>query len=428
MPQSLRTAITHATVITMDDERRVLTDATILLEGDRIIEVGASSPAAPANAAIIDVGGGIVLPGLINTHCHAAMTLYRGQADDRSLQDFLAKLLPLEGATATEAHLAAGARLAVAEMLRSGTTTALDMYWHPEVSSAVAAEGGLRLVTGPIFIGGVGPDHLDFKARLAAAEAAVPAGWTMAHGTYTMSVAELEAVGHLAAAGPTRFHIHAAENQAEVDQVVATTGRRPVELLDELGLLGPTTVLAHAVALTDDEVARLGATRTAVAHCPMSNMKLASGVCRVADLQAAGATVALGTDGASSSNDLDLFGAMRAAALLAKVSSLDPTALSAQRVLEMATIEGAAALGLDPDLGSIAVGKLADLVLLDPASPSLNPVVDPISAVVYAASRADVTDVWVGGDHVVAKRQLQHIDLSAAISAVDQIVAGFPSA
>lgn len=195
--------------------------------------------------------------------------------------------------------------------------------------------------------------------------------------------------------------------------------------LVNLGLLGPTTVLAHAVVLTDDEVARLGATATAVAHCPLSNMKLASGICRVVDLLAAGATVGLGTDGPSSSNDLDLFAAMRVAGLLAKVASLDPSALTAHQVFKMATIEGARTLGLEAVTGSIEVGKEADLIRLDPSSPSLTPAFDPVSAVVYAASRADVVDVWVAGERVVADRRHTTLDLEAVLSEVRMVTRTF---
>jgi 5-methylthioadenosine/S-adenosylhomocysteine deaminase len=313
----------------------------------------------------------------------------------------------------------------MAEMLGGGVTSALDMYWFPEATEEAARSAGLRLATGPLFIGGTGPDHQHFADRVVAFGASGPHAWTMVHGTYTMSVDELEVAAGLARAAGARLHLHAAENQAEVDQVVAATGRRPVELLDDLGLLGPMTVLAHAVVLTDHEVERLGATATAVAHCPLSNMKLASGVCRVVDLRAAGATVALGTDGPSSSNDLDLFAAMRVAGLLAKVSHLDPTALSAHDVLKMATIEGARALGLDDVTGSIEVGKEADLIRLDPWSPSLTPAFDPVSAVVYAASRADVVDVWVAGRQVLADRRHTTIDVEAAIRDVRAVSGGF---
>ncbi|MEI8405092.1 MAG: amidohydrolase [Actinomycetes bacterium] len=421
-----RTVIHNATVLTADAADRVLVDASVVIEGSVIVAiVDGGRPDPQPGEVVIDAGAGIVMPGLVDVHSHLPMTLFRGLADDRDLQAFLGRLLPLEAATLTPAVVAAGGRLAMAEMLGAGVTTALDMYWYPEVTAEVAAAAGLRLATGPLFIGGEAPDHERFADRVAAYSASGPHDWTMVHGTYTMSVGELEEAAGLAAAAGSRLHLHAAENQAEVDQVLAVTGRRPVELLDHLGLLGPTTVLAHAVVLTDDEVARLGATATAVAHCPLSNMKLASGICRVVDLLAAGATVGLGTDGPSSSNDLDLFAAMRVAGLLAKVASLDPSALTAHQVFKMATIEGARTLGLEAVTGSIEVGKEADLIRLDPSSPSLTPAFDPVSAVVYAASRADVVDVWVAGERVVADRRHTTLDLEAVLSEVRMVTRTF---
>ena len=422
MSTPTRTVIHGATVITADEADRVLLDASIVIEDDRIVELHEGGRPAPQPGELsVAAGGGIVMPGLIDAHSHLPMTLYRGLADDRDLQSFLGLLLPLEAATLDEETVAIGARLAMAELLRAGVTTALDMYWYPEVTAGVAEEAGLRLATGPLFIGSTGPDHRTFAERTTAFGASGPHAWTMLHGTYTMTIDELRATAELARAAGSRVHLHASENQAEVDQVVAATGRRPIELLDEVGLLGPEVVLAHAVVLEDDEVARLGETRTAVAHCPLSNLKLASGICRVSDLSAAGATVGLGTDGPSSSNDLDLFAAMRFAGLVAKVAQHDASALSAHEVLKMATIGGARALGMEQMTGSIEVGKAADLVRLDPASPSLTPSYDPVSSVVYAASRADVVDVWVGGRRVVVDRVAQTVDVDLAIAAVQRV-------
>jgi 5-methylthioadenosine/S-adenosylhomocysteine deaminase len=419
-----RTVIHSATVITADADDAVLMDASVVVEGDRIVDlVESGRPEPQPGEVVVDAGGGIVMPGLVDAHSHLPMTLYRGLADDRDLQSFLGRLLPLEAATLDEEAVAIGARLAMAEMLRAGATTALDMYWYPEATAAVAEEAGLRLATGPLFIGATGPDHHTFAERTASFRATGPHAWTMIHGTYTMSVDELRAAAGLARSAGTRIHLHAAENQPEVDQVVAATGLRPVELLDREGLLGPDVVLAHAVVLTDHEVARLGETATAVAHCPLSNLKLASGVCRVSDLLAAGATVGLGTDGPSSSNDLDLFAAMRFAGLVAKGAEHDASALSAHEVLKMATIGGARALGLEEVTGSIEVGKAADLVRLDPSSPSLTPSYDPVSSVVYAASRADVVDVWVAGRRVVEDRRATTVDVDAAIADVRRLAA-----
>ena len=231
-----------------------------------------------------------------------------------------------------------------------------------------------------------------------------------------MDPTQLAAAGELAVDEGARFHIHASENAGEVSDVQGRYGRTPVELLDDNGLLRAGTVLAHAVVLTDAEIARIAQTGTAIAHCPSSNMKLASGFCRVPELLAAGVTVGLGTDGPSSSNDLDMFTAMRVAALIHKGNRLDPTAIPATTVLRMATMGSATALGIDDLVGSIEVGKKADLVRLDPSSPSLTPVYDPISTIVYAASRADVVDVWIDGNPVVKNRTCTTIDVEAVLA------------
>ena len=411
-----RTAITNATIVTVDSNDTVIDGGTIVIDGNVISEV-LPAGAKPASAIdhTIDAVGGIVMPGLINAHTHLAMTAFRGFADDVDLQDFLGKLFPAEAKIMSDRHVRVGVRAAFAEAMLSGCTAALDMYWYPDASLEEAAKAGFRLQTGPIFIGSNGPDNIPFEQRLADATASKPHQWILAHGTYTMNPDQLADVGELAAAESARFHIHASENAGEVADVQGRYGRTPVELLDDKGLLRSGTVLAHAVVLSDAEIARLAETQTAVAHCPSSNMKLASGFCRVPELLAAGVTVGLGTDGPSSSNDLDMLAAMRVAALIHKGNRLDPTVLPAAAILRMATMGSAAALGIDQIVGSIEVGKNADLVRLDPASPSLTPVYDPISTIVYAASRADVVDVWIDGVAVVQNRTCTTLNLDAVL-------------
>lgn len=414
------TIITNATVLTVDASNRTLTDGTVVVEDGIIAEVRQSQGGVPVRAGthdtVVDARGGIVMPGLINAHAHLAMTMFRGFADDRDLQGFLDRLFPVEERVLSAETVRLGARLAFAESLRAGCTAALDMFWWPEASSDEAVQAGFRLQTGPIFIGFPGPDHTEFADRIARARSTGPHRWLFAHGTYTMQPAQLAEVGAIATEQGSRFHIHASENQSEVDDVRSRFGHTPVELLDHHGLLRPGTVLAHAVVLDDNEVRRIGETGTAVAHCPLSNLKLASGVCRVPDLLAAGATVGLGTDGSASSNDLDMFMAMRTAALLHKGTRLDATLLPAPAVLRMATIDSARALGIDHLVGSIEAGKRADLVRLDPDSPALTPSYDAASTVVYAASRAEVVDVWVDGRHVLDNRRCTSIDLHSTLA------------
>ena len=409
-------AIVNATIITVDAADRVLTGA-VVFDDDTIVEVAPSGQQiTTAVDRTIDAHDGILMPGLVNAHTHLAMTLFRGYADDLDLQSFLDRLIPKETEVLSEGHVRTGARLAFAESLRSGCTTALDMYWWPHASLDEAASAGFRLQSGPLFIGFDGPDRTPWRDRIERARATAPHRWLFAHGTYTMDPEQLAEVATLVDELDSRFHIHACETAHEVADVRARFGRSPIELLDEVGLLRPGSVLAHAVVLDDAEIERLAATGTAVTHCPASNMKLASGFCRVPELQAAGVTIGLGTDGPSSSNDLDMFAAMRTASLIHKGNRLDPTILPATTVLRMATIDGSRALGLDDRIGSIEVGKQADLVLLDAESPSLTPTYDPISSVVYSASRADVTDVWVGGRQVVADRACTTIDVERTLA------------
>ncbi len=412
-----RTAITNATIVTVDANDSVIHGGTIVIADDTIAEV---LPAGVAPTSTIehsiDAAGGIVMPGLINAHTHLAMTAFRGFADDVDLQAFLGKLFPAEAKIMSDRHVRVGVRAAFAEAMLSGCTAALDMYWYPDASIDEARTAGFRLQTGPLFIGSDGPDNIPFTQRLTNANNSAPHSWILAHGTYTMDPTQLAAAGELAVAEGARFHIHASENAGEVSDVQGRYGRTPVELLDDNGLLRAGTVLAHAVVLTDAEITRIAATGTAIAHCPSSNMKLASGFCRVPELLAAGVTVGLGTDGPSSSNDLDMFTAMRVAALIHKGNRLDPTAVPATTVLRMATMGSATALGIDDLVGSIEVGKKADLVRLDPSSPSLTPVYDPISTIVYAASRADVVDVWIDGNPVVKNRTCTTIDVDAVLA------------
>ncbi len=412
-----RTAITNATIVTVDANDSVIHGGTIVIADDTIAEV---LPAGVAPTSTIehsiDAAGGIVMPGLINAHTHLAMTAFRGFADDVDLQAFLGKLFPAEAKIMSDRHVRVGVRAAFAEAMLSGCTAALDMYWYPDASIDEARTAGFRLQTGPLFIGSDGPDNIPFTQRLTNANNSAPHSWILAHGAYTMDPTQLAAAGELAVAEGARFHIHASENAGEVSDVQGRYGRTPVELLDDNGLLRAGTVLAHAVVLTDAEIARIAQTGTAIAHCPSSNMKLASGFCRVTELLAAGVTVGLGTDGPSSSNDLDMFTAMRVAALIHKGNRLDPTAIPATTVLRMATMGSATALGIDDLVGSIEVGKKADLVRLDPSSPSLTPVYDPISTIVYAASRADVVDVWIDGNPVVKNRTCTTIDVEAVLA------------
>ncbi|MET0324900.1 MAG: amidohydrolase [Ilumatobacteraceae bacterium] len=413
-------AIVDATVVTMDAAGTVLHGATVLVDGDTItgIETGGAPPRA---ARTIDARGAIVLPGLVNAHTHLAMTMFRGLADDVDLDGFLARLLPAEGALLSAATVAAGVRLAVAECFRAGITTALDMYFFPEAASAVAADAGFDLRGGPVFVEFAGADHRRFDQRLAWARElldSTPAGrrWACPHSTYLLDDTQLRAVGELVRDHGARVHVHAGETAAELAAVRERHGRTPIEVLRDTGLLGAGTVLAHGVHVDDHDIELIAAAGATVAHCPASNQKLASGFARLPDLLAAGIPVALGTDGAASANDLDLWLGMRLAAY-PQVARHGAGSVTAADVLGMATTGGSRAAG-DPTIGSIEVGTRADVVVLDASSPALAPSYDAVSTAAYSASRADVRWVVAGGRVVVDDRVLTTIDVDAAIAEV----------
>jgi 5-methylthioadenosine/S-adenosylhomocysteine deaminase len=414
-------AITNATIVTVDALDRVVADGTVLVERGAISYVGLPVPFQAART--IDAGGGIVLPGLVNAHTHLAMTIFRGLADDVDLAGFLGRLVPAEAAVLSPATVAIGTRLALAELLRGGTTAALDMYFFPEAAHEVAGEAGFRLHSGPVLVEYDGPDAMPFPARMRWARGLVrqpfgigSAGWLEPHSTYLLSVDQLREIRALAAETGARVHIHAAETRTELDLVRDRHGRTPVQLLADVGLLGPRTVLAHGVHLDAADRALVADTGTSVTHCPASNQKLASGIAPIAELVEAGANVALGTDGAASANDLDVWFALRLAAYTQKVRHSAAT-LPAAMLVRLATMGGARALGIDHLVGSLEVGKRADLVVLDGSSPSLTPVYDPVSALAYAAGRADVRWVVVDGRVVVDDRVLTTIDLEATVAA-----------
>jgi 5-methylthioadenosine/S-adenosylhomocysteine deaminase len=431
--------LTGGTVITCDDDDRVIDDGALAIVGSQLAAVGrtADVTAAVPDAPTRPLDGAIVLPGLINAHTHLAMTLFRGLADDVNLEGFLARIMPAEGAVLCVDSVRDGVRLAAAESLMGGVTTALDMYFWDVEAAEEAATAGFRLAGGPAFLGMTGPEGRGFDAQLDRAGALwgeVPASlghWAHPHSVYTLDPDQLARVATAARAAGARIHTHAAESPGEVSMVLESRGMRPVELLDSLGLLGDDVVLAHAVHLSDAELARVAQSGTSVAHCPASNLKLASGIARIPELLAAGVPIGLGTDGAASSNDLDLFAAMRLAALIHKGHSGDATVMTAHQVLRSATIGGATLLGAAHRLGSLEPGKQADLVVLDAGAPHLTPSYDPVGTVVYAAGRGDVTDVWVDGRQVVDNRRLTTIDVAAARAAVaarqDDVRAALPA-
>lgn len=368
-------------------------------------------------------------PGLVNTHGHAAMSLLRGFADDYPLHEWLEQhIWPAEGQWVGEQFVKEGSQLAIIEMLRSGTTCYSDMYFFPESGAQAAIEAGIRAqFCLPIFdfatAWGTDADDYIHKGLM------VKDSWQHhnnihfvfgPHAPYTVGDETFNKITTLAAEMDIGIQIHCHETQKEVDDALATSGERPLSRLNRLGLLSPATQLVHMTALNDNDIALIKATGAHVIHCPQSNMKLASGLCPVQKLLDESINVALGTDGAASNNTLDLFSEMRSAALLAKVVSGNAAAVNDWQALEMATLSGAKALGLDDKIGSLEIGKQADIIAIDLSQIEQQPIYTPISQLIYTQCGQRVTDSWVAGNRVLNNRQPTQINTQRVLNNTQQ--------
>ncbi len=362
-----------------------------------------------------------LLPGLINAHTHAAMSLMRGIADDLPLMDWLQNhIWPLEQQWMSEEFVKDGTDLAIAEMLRGGTTCFNDMYFFPDITAQQVQQAGIRATVGLIVIDFPSVWAKDSNEYLSKGlnlseqlkNSTLCSTAFAPHAPYTVSDAPLQKIAGYAEQLKRPVHIHVHETAHEVDLAVEQTGKRPLQRLQELGLVNASLIAVHATQLSDAEILLLAEAGATIVHCPESNLKLASGFCPVAKCLEAGVNVALGTDGAASNNDLDMFGEMRTAALLAKAVANDASAVSAMTALRMATINGAKALGLADEIGSLRVGKAADVIAVDLSSLETQPLYCPVSQIVYAASRQQVTDVWVAGKRLLQQRQLTTLNLN----------------
>ena len=370
----------------------------------------------------------VLIPGLVNLHTHAAMTLMRGLADDRPLMEWLQKhVWPAEAKHVSPAFVRDGTLLACAEMLRGGITCFNDMYFFPEAAAEAAQRFGMRAVLGIVVIDfptTYASDADDYLSKGLATRDALRddplLSFCMApHAPYTVGDRTFERIVTLAEQLQLPIHVHLHETRDEIAQAVAQHGVRPLERLRRLGLLGPNLIAVHGVHLEQDEIALLAEHGCTIAHCPTSNMKLASGVAPVVAALRRGVRVGLGTDGAASNNRLDLFQEMRHASLLAKVASGDATALDAHTVLRMATLDGAAALGLERKIGSLAPEKCADMVAIRLDAPEVIPCFDPASHLVYVAGREHVSHVWIDGRLRVSAGVLQKSDMNQLIGVVN---------
>ncbi len=414
-------------IIPVEPDGAVLDQHAVAINQGRIVDVLPSTQAqekfrATANHTLSEHA---LIPGLINAHTHAAMSLMRGIADDLHLMDWLQNhIWPAEGKHVSAQFVREGTQLAMAEMLRSGTTCFNDMYFFPDEAARAVDEAGMRAAISLIAIdfpsawANSADDYLHKGLAVHDQYRDHPLITTLfgPHAPYTVSDPLLEKIRTYADELDVQIHMHVHETAHEVNDCQQRSGERPLARLQKLGLLTPRLLAVHMTQLTDAEIVMLGASGAHVVHCPESNLKLASGYCRVHDLLQAGVNVALGTDGAASNNDLDMFSEMRSAALLAKAVANDASALPAARALRMATLNGAKALGIDAITGSVTPGKAADLTAVYLGGPETQPIYHPVSQLVYAAGREHVTDVWVAGKHLLKERELTTIDLPAALA------------
>lgn len=417
-------------MVTQNKKREVLQNASILIENDSIKDIGQVSASADQE---IDGTGKIVAPGLVNTHTHLSMTLFRGYADDMKLQDWLQKKIwPLESRLNGE-DCYFGALLGSAEMIRSGTTTFVDMYFHMEDVARAVSKSGLRgyLSYGTIDLfdpvkssaerQNVQKFH-EYVKQLANPRVRFAVG---PHAPYTCSEEMLHWAKEFAEKNNSILHIHVAETRREQADSHKQHGVRVVEYLEKIGALSKNMLAAHCVWLTKNEIKLLAEAQVKVAHCPVSNMKLASGgVAPLPEMFEAGIPVGLGTDGAASNNSLDMFETMKMCALLHKASRWDPTILAAQKVLDLATIEGAKALGADHEIGSIEVGKKADIILLDAKSPNLTPIHGKetiVSNMVYSASSGNVDTTIVDGRVLMEGRTIKSLNMGEVCEKTEEL-------
>lgn len=426
--------IQGAWVVTMNPQHEIFSPGAVALQGEEIVAVGSPDELLSryAPAQVLDYPQGLIAPGLINAHTHAAMALFRGLADDLPLEEWLNKyIFPAESRVNGD-FVYWGTKLAIAEMLLSGTTTFTDMYLFAGDVARAAAETGIRAVVGEVLYDFPSPNYGPPAAGLKFSEDLCRA-WQdhplikiaiQPHAVYTCSPDLLMQCGELAERYDTRLIMHLAETKKEVIDCRTHYSATPVGHLYRLGLLNRRLVADHAVVLDIADLMLLAASGAGVAHCPESNMKLASGVAPVAEMLKRGITVGLGTDGCASNNNLDLLQEMDVAAKLQKVHCLDPTVLPAPTALKMATINGARILGLENEVGALAPGLKGDIIVIDLDQPHLTPIYDPYSHLVYAATGADVQTVLVHGRILVQDRRLLSFDLEETLARSRELASG----
>jgi 5-methylthioadenosine/S-adenosylhomocysteine deaminase len=428
------TLITGGHVLTMDEDFADFSDGGVAIRDGKILECGAAQDLAARYQAdeTIDADGGIIMPGLVNGHCHAAMTLFRGYAENVTLDTFLEKTAYAEAKYVSPGTVYVGAAVACAEMALGGVTSFVDMYWYPDETVRAAREFNMSIAAGPVFVAFPGPDDLaewpmrtgfveGFAERHNQSEGVFPN--LSPHACYTLDEQKLAELASLAEEHGLPVQIHASEAPSEMQLVRDAYDATPIEVLDRTGLLHRDCQLAHAVHLSDNDIALIKNAGASVIHNPQSNTKLASGIARICDLLEAGVPVGLGTDGPSSGNDLDMWKAMRLAANLQSVSRGEPGALSDRDVLAMATRTGAVAAGMGDYTGSLEPGKNADVIVVSTKGLHMRPVFNPYAALVYSAGREDVSHVFANGKHIVKDRSLQWEGFDNILEQFDRIAA-----
>ena len=420
--------VTGGTVVTMNEGRTILDDGALAIKGDSIVAVGSRTEIEGKYSApdTLNASGKLVLPGFINGHTHVPMTLFRGLHDDVTLDDWLRKyIFPAEAKNVTEEFVRWGTRLAAAEQIRAGVTTYADMYYFEDAVAEETKAAGMRGVLGETFIDFPAPDNKNEAAMLTYTEAFLKK-WqgdplihasVAPHSIYTCSKKTLEDTSALARKYHAPILIHVSEMKKEWDDSQKQNGMSPVQYLDKVGVLGPDVVAAHCIFVDAADRKALADRHVGCVHNPSSNMMLASGVSPVPEMRVAGVAVGLGTDGpAGSNNDLDIMEEMDLAAKLAKITKGDPLALNAKATVEMATIDGARALHMEKEIGSLEAGKKADLVLLDLDKPNAVPMYEVYAQIAYALKGSDVSTVIIGGKPVMRDRKLLTVNEAEAIA------------
>lgn len=418
--------------MTMVEGEEAMHDARLIISGDSIEAISdRQNTPLPETGELINAEGAIVLPGLINTHGHSPMTLFRGMADDLPLKSWLFEhIFPAEARHINPDTVYWASLLACLEMIASGTTTCVDGYFLADAIVRATDKAGIRALVAQGVIDFPAPGVPDPKKNMDVALAFMERWIDLSdlitpglfcHSPLTCAEKTLQQAHEISTRFDSRLQIHLSETREELKEIRKRTGLRPVFYLDDLGLLYSNVIAAHAIHLNEEEIDLLAERHVKIAHCPESNMKLGSGVAAIGRMLEKGVTVGLGTDGCASNNNLDLFAEMDTAAKLAKVASLDPTLLDARTVLHMATVGGARVIGLEEKIGTIQAGKKADIIIVDVNTPHMTPMYNPYSQLVYSATGGDVRDVIINGKIVYRERRFTTLDSEEIMNQVKSL-------